>query len=83
MDYPSQVTTRTEELNTVKINLINVLSTINAKYMTMDFKDFYLNTPMMQKEYRRLKVEFILKVFMDKYNLWDMVENGHVHDLSR
>ena len=79
LDYPGKVTTCTMELNTVKIHLNSVLSTINAEYTTMDLKDFYLNIPMAQKEYTRLKVEFIPKSFMDKHNLWDMVGNGHVH----
>ena len=77
--YPGKVKPRTLELNTVKIHLNSVLSTINAEYTTMDLKNFFLNIPMAQKEYTRLKVEFIPKSFMDKHNLWDMVGNGHVH----
>ena len=62
-----------------EIHLNSVLSTINAIYMTMDLKDFYLNTPLAWNEYAQLKVEFIPKSSMDKHNLWDMVENGNLH----
>ena len=79
VEYLGKVTTWTVELNTMKIHLNNVILTPNAKYMTMDSKDFYLNMPMVQKEYAWLKVEYIPKVFMDKHNLWDMVKDGHVY----
>ena len=73
VDYPGEVTMYTVELNIVKIQLNSVLATINdAKYMTMDPHNFYLNTPMAQKEYTRLKVEFIPNGFMDMHNLWNM-----------
>ena len=38
----------------VKILLNSVLSTEGAKFMTIDIKDFYLNTPMERYEYMRM-----------------------------
>ncbi len=35
------------EHQTVKLLINSTISTPNAKYMTMDKKDFYLNTPMV------------------------------------
>jgi hypothetical protein len=41
----------TADLLTVKLLINSTISTPNAKYMTMDIKDFYLNTPMVRYEY--------------------------------
>ncbi len=46
LHYPGDTRTPTANLLTVKL-LINItISFPNAKYMTMDIKDFYLNTSM-------------------------------------
>ncbi len=49
--YPGNAGTSTANLLTVKLLINNTISTLNAKYMTMDIKDFYLNIPMAQYEY--------------------------------
>ena len=41
---------------TVKLLLNIIISTINAHFMTIDIKYFYLNTPMERSEYMRLKL---------------------------
>jgi hypothetical protein len=45
VDYQFDVSTKTAALITVKILLNSVVSTDGAKFMTIDIKDFYLNTP--------------------------------------
>ena len=53
--YPGNAGTPTANLLTVKL-LINSTSTLQIqKYMTMDIKDFYLNTPMAQYKYMQLQ----------------------------
>ena len=54
--YPVDCSTPTVELTTVKILLNSIVSTLNAKFITIDIKDFYLNTTMDQSEYMRLKL---------------------------
>ena len=49
--YPGDVNTPTANLLTLKLLLNSIISTPNAKFMTMDIKDFYLNTPMARFEY--------------------------------
>jgi hypothetical protein len=49
--YPGDADTPTDDLLTVKLLLNSIISTPNAKFMTMDIRDFYLNTPMAQYEY--------------------------------
>ena len=54
--YPGDAGTPTADLLTVKLLLNSIISTPNAKFMTMDIKDFYLNTPMAWYEYMRLRL---------------------------
>ena len=51
--YPGDAGTPTADLLTVKLLFNSIISTPNAKFMTMDIKDFYLNTPMAQYKYMR------------------------------
>jgi hypothetical protein len=45
-NYPGDCGTPTANLLTVKLLLNSIISTPNAKFMTLDLKDFYLMTPM-------------------------------------
>jgi hypothetical protein len=47
--------------------------------MTMDIKDFYLNTPMDRYEYVMIPVSLIPKAIFDQYKLGPLVHNGHVY----
>ena len=73
IDYPFEVSTKTAGLITAKILFNSVISTPDAKFMTMDIKDFYLCTPMERPEYMRIPVAAIPKEMMDHYNLWPLV----------
>ncbi len=54
--YPGDAGTPTADLFSFELLLNSIISTPNAKFMTMDIKDFYLNTPMAQYEYMRLRI---------------------------
>jgi hypothetical protein len=54
--YLGDAGTPTADLLTVKLLLNSIISTPNAKFMTMDIKDFYLNTPMARYEYMQLRL---------------------------
>jgi hypothetical protein len=54
--YQGDAGTPTADLLTVKLLLNSIISTPNTKFMTMDIKDFYLNTPMARYEYMRLQI---------------------------
>ena len=56
ISYPGDCGTPTVDLLTVKLLLNSIISTVGAKFMTIDIKDFYLNTPMARYEYMRLKL---------------------------
>ncbi len=49
--YLGDAGTPTADLLTVKLLINSTISTPNAKYITMDMKDFYLNTPMARCKY--------------------------------
>jgi hypothetical protein len=51
VNYPGDVGTPTADLTLVKMHLNSVISTRGARYMTLDVKNFYLNTPMARYEY--------------------------------
>ena len=52
--YPSNYGTPMVNFLTFKLLLDSRVSTPGAHFMTIDIKDFYLNTPMNQFEYTKL-----------------------------
>jgi hypothetical protein len=79
VDYPGDVSTKTADITTVKILLNSVLSTPDARFMTIDLKDFYLNTPMERYEYVRIPLTLIPDTIMNLYNLDELVHKGAVY----
>jgi len=67
--YPGDTGTPTADLLTVKLLINSIISTPGAKFMTMDIKDFYLNTPMARYEYMRLKISDMPDDVIEHYNL--------------
>ena len=59
----------TANLLTVKLLIDSVVYTPVTSFMTMDIKDFYLNTPMSRYEYMRLKLSHLPGDFFNQYNL--------------
>jgi hypothetical protein len=62
VNYPGNCGTPTADILTVKTLFNSIVSTPNAKFMTIDIKDFYLMTPMSCYEYFRMKLELIPQV---------------------
>jgi hypothetical protein len=77
--YPDDCGTSTVDLLTVKLLLNSIISTNNAKFMTIGTKIFYLMTPMKCKEYFRMKIDLFPQDIINKYNLHDKVDaNGNI-----
>ena len=51
INYPGDCGTPTADLLTVKLLLNSIIFTSTAKFMSIDIKDFYLNTPMSRYKY--------------------------------
>ena len=63
-----------------KIILNSVISTKGAKFMMIDLKDFYLNTPMKRSEYMRLKMNDITEEIIEQYKLREIATSeGYVY----
>ena len=78
--YPGDVGTPTADLTLVKMHINSIISTRGARYMTLDVKNFYLNTPMVRYEYVRIKIDDIPEEIIVEYNLRDKVSaDGHVY----
>ena len=61
--YPSDYGTPTVDLLTFNLFINSVISTPNAKFITIDIKYFYLNMPMERLEYIKLKLRNLPKDF--------------------
>jgi hypothetical protein len=79
IDYPGDVSSKTANLITAKILFKSVLSTPKAKFMGIDLKNFYLNTPLDCYEYMRLKINIIPDKIMLQYDLRPLVHKGYVY----
>ncbi|KAL7481107.1 hypothetical protein ACHAW6_006791 [Cyclotella cf. meneghiniana] len=67
---------------TTKILLKSIISTKDACFMTIDIKDFYLNTPMERPKYMRLKLADIPDDFIALYKLNQLTtSDGYVYVL--
>ena len=78
IQYDGDLATPTAGLTTVKLHLNSTISTPNARYCTIDIKDFYLGTPMTEYEYMRIPISLIPEVIIRQYNLLPLVHNGFV-----
>jgi hypothetical protein len=78
--YPGDAGMPTANLLTVKLLINSIISTTGAKFMTMDIKDFYLNTPMARYEYTRLKLANMPANVIEHYHLNKIATpDGHVY----
>ena len=79
IDYGGDVSTKTASLPTVKILLNSVISTEGGRFMTLDIKDYYLGTPLVDYEYMRIPIGAIPPAIFEKYNLAEKVQNGAIY----
>ena len=77
VNYPGPTTARTAAMPLVKILLHSVISD-NSHWLTIDIKDYYLNTPLPRPEYLRIALKFIPPTTLRKYNLQSYVRNNAV-----
>ena len=78
--YPDNYSTPIVDLLTVKLLLNIVVSTPGAKFMTIDIKYFYLNTPIPRYEYMCLQLCNIPEDVTRHYNLATKVKSdGYVY----
>jgi hypothetical protein len=80
INYPGDCGTPTADLVLIKTHLNSVISTKGARFMTVDIKNFYLNTPMTRPEYVRLKLSDIPDEITHEYKLHNIATpEGYVY----
>ncbi len=79
INYADNCGTPTADILTIKLLSNSIISTLNAKFMTININNFYLMTPMDCYEYFRMKIEFFSQDNINKYALRDKVDpDGNV-----
>ena len=73
INYPGNKSTPTADLTTVKLLLNSTISTPGAVFLGMDLANFYLNTPMPNPEYLRLRLDVIPEEIIVAYNIRDFI----------
>ena len=76
---PGDVTTPTADLIMANLIFNSVLSTKNAKFMSSDIANFYLNNPMDRYEYMKLPLYIIPEEIIQQYNLRNLEHKGFVY----
>ena len=59
--------TPTASMITIKLLFNSVISAPGAYFMTIDIKDFYLNTPLERPEYPRTKERYFADDVIEHY----------------
>ena len=77
--YPGDLGTPTGSLNLVKMIINSVLSRRNARFVCFDAANFYLQTPMANPEYVRIKLSAIPQEIIDEYDLTKYVHNDWIY----
>jgi hypothetical protein len=79
IDYLFELTTHTANLTLSKILWNSTISTPGARFLTVDIRNFYLETPMDHHDHMHMKIELFLQEIIDHYNLNYKVKGGYVY----
>lgn len=76
LEYDGNCSTDCASLALVKTHLNSTISTDNARYATLDIKDYYYGTPMKEYEYVRMSMDIIPDEIRKQYDLDRLAVNG-------
>jgi hypothetical protein len=79
IEYPGDKSTRTAGLTMAKILINRVISTSGAKFLVIDIKIFYLNTPLGRFEYMVINLLSLPQETINKYDLIELAHEGKVY----
>ena len=77
INYPGPTTARTAAMPLVKLLLQSVVSD-NSRFLTLDVKDFYLNTPLNRPEFLRISSKFLPQHIVAQNGLQRYLHNGSI-----
>jgi hypothetical protein len=83
IEYTGDKSTRTAGLTTAKILINSVISTLGAKFLVIDIKKIYLNTPLGRFEYMVINLSSLPQETIDKYNLMELAQDKRCTSKSR
>jgi hypothetical protein len=66
-------------LTTAKILINSVISTLKAKLLVIDIKNFYLNTPLGRFGYMVINLSWLPQEMIDKYDLIELAQDRKVY----
>jgi hypothetical protein len=79
IEYSGDKSTRTAGLNTSKILINSFISTLGAKFIVIDIKKFYLNTPLGRFEYMVINLSSLPQETIHKFRLIELSQDGKVY----
>ena len=74
LEYYGETSAETASIETAKILLNSILSTKNAKFMSIDISNFFIQTDLKDYHYIRFHINMIPQEIIDEYNLKLIVE---------
>ena len=69
LEFQGDTSTETAGLETAKMVFNSVVSTPEAKFMTIDISNMYLNHPLQEYQYMRFNINMIPQEVIDHYEL--------------
>ena len=75
LEFQGDTSTETVGLETVKMVFNSVVSTLEAKFMTIDISNMYLNTPLQEYQYMRFNINMIPQEVINHYGLKNKATN--------
>lgn len=75
INYTGPTSALTADMPVVKLLLHSVVSD-NAHWLTIDIKDYYLNTPLLRPEYVRIPLRMLPPATIKKHNLTPYIIDG-------
>jgi hypothetical protein len=79
IEYPGDKSTRTAGLITAKILINSVISTKGARFLLVDIKKIYLNTPLARFEYMVINLSSLPQEIIDEFGLLELAHDGRVY----
>ena len=69
LELQGNTSTETAGLETAKMVFNSVISTPDAKFMTINISNMYLNTTLQEYQYMRFNINMVPQEVIDLYNL--------------
>ena len=76
IQYDGSTSASTDDLITLELLLNSVVSTPKAKFMTLDIKNYYLATILVEKQHMFIQADLVPEETHQAYNLQSKILNN-------